>query len=558
MGQNEQRFSLQLSGAFRLTDPLGSRVAVRSKRGQALIAMLATATKGERTRAWLQSRLWGSRGEAQAQASLRRELSTLRQTVNACGTDLLHADNGRVWIDFNVVEIDIYASDIMPADELLEGFDLSGEECFEDWLREERSRLADSQKAASARFAIHSQPSAESFTLRPAIAVLPFVPADQNDQAQSIAHGLSEDLIDRLSRLRWLPVIARSSSFAAGSNGANVQSAGNILGARYVVEGSFRSEGIRHRLTTTLVDAESGQAIWSNRALIALDADRDATGELLMGIAAALGLSIDQIEQQRATRIAEPDLSVRDLIWRGRWHLNRLAGEDIIQAKACFAEALAREPNSSEALIQVAWAQLWDLWLVRGDEARIREVRRMAQQAIIADYEDARGHMLAGIAEIWLKQPLRAEALLRRAIELNPSLVMAHCQLGTALNLKGDHKAAIENLNFAFRLSPNDHDLFFIFGELATAHLLDGSYAVALEFAEQSLTRRAAYWMAHIIKINALIQLDRAKDAQVALRDLQSAKTGFRSEYIDWVPFLDSGKRDFLKQGLNRAGHHDD
>ena len=75
-------FTLNLLEAFRLTSPEGARIDIVSKKGMALLAMLAMAGDGERTRAWLQDRLWGTRERAQAQSSLRRELSNLRKCLN--------------------------------------------------------------------------------------------------------------------------------------------------------------------------------------------------------------------------------------------------------------------------------------------------------------------------------------------------------------------------------------------------------------------------------------------------------------------------------------------
>lgn len=557
LSQTEQAFALWLQGPFRLESRDGERIDVPSKRGQALLAMLATSGAGERTRAWLQDRLWGSRGNDQAQASLRRELSNLRKAINRPDAGLLQADYNRVWLDFKLVRVDLRALDGAVQDsaapgDLLEGLDVAGEDGFEDWLREERARItarrAPTQVEPSPPGS--AAPPLDEFSLRPAIAVLPFVWTPVNPSREAIAEGISDDLIDLLAKLRWLPVIARSSCSAVAGDARSV---GLQLGARYIVEGAVRGEEAAAQLSASLTDTENGQVLWSSR--MALPAGDDKAGfEALLGVVSAtLGLKVDLREQTRAMAKPISDLKVNDLIWRGRWHLNRLTREDSLRARECFDQALALEPASPEALIQVTWVRLWELWVNRGDDAAVRTARQMAQQAIIADYDDARGHMLAGIAEIWLRQPLRAEALLNRAIELNPSLVMAHAQLGCVLHLKGEHRAAITRLGFAMRLSPNDHDLFFTLGELAGAHLFCGEAALALDFSEQALARRSAYWLAHVIKINALVQLGQLRQANAALADLVAAKTGFRAEFIAWMPFLDSAKRETLTDGLNRA-----
>jgi Flp pilus assembly protein TadD len=194
-----------------------------------------------------------------------------------------------------------------------------------------------------------------------------------------------------------------------------------------------------------------------------------------------------------------------------------------------------------------------DIWVNRGSEADIVALRQMAQKAIIADCDDARGHMLAGIAEIWLHQPFRAEALLHRAIELNPSLAAAHAQLGASLRVRDEHAAAVAALRTAIRLSPNDHDLFFIAGELAASLLMLGDFAGALVEADHAIARRRGYWFPHVIKVNALVRLDRVPDARQALAELYAVKADFRPTFIRWSPFADPKNIRFLEEGLNLA-----
>ena len=554
MGDSRVAFRLQILGPFRLEGSNGARVAINSKRSQALIAMLALSGGGDRTRSWLQDRLWGSRAGEQAQASLRRELANLRNMLDADDGALIDSDRLRIAIDLTRIAVDARQMELPEhAGELLEGLDIQGEEGFEDWLREERSRLCDLATAPVAPNPASLLPKTPDFQSQPALAILPFV-NQTGDPAHDIrTEGLAEDLIDRMARLRWLPIIARSSSFAFRGADVDARAAGVQLGARYILEGRMRVDAAALAVSLSLVDVDDGNTLWSNRATLGAS---DETGEfeiLLSGLSSALGARIGEQEQRNALRKLQSDLNVRDLIWKGRWHLGRFTKEDSDQARLCFEEALLQEPNSPEALIQATWAEVWDLWAMRGSEEQIRAVRKRAQKAILADYEDARGHMLAGIAEIWLKQPARAAALLDRAAELNPSLVMAHAQLGCLHTMHSENDRAIKTLNFAYRLSPNDHDLFFTLGELAMAHLMSGNWDAALEHAEHAIIRRSAYWLAHVVRVNALVQLERWDEARDAVEELYSVKIGFEPAFIDWVPFTDRAKVAFLKNGLNRA-----
>jgi TolB-like protein len=444
------KYTLGLLGPFRLLAQDGQRIDVSSKKGQAILAMLAMAGGGERTRSWLQTQLWGSRSADQSQASLRSELSALRRRVNNGAQPLLLADHNRVWLDLSMVKIDARDGAYIDGAEFLEGLDVAGEDGFEDWLRDERARQSQRQtesEPAHLRNLIDtpnlpkhdtSRIDIQEFSALPAIAILPIANMTGNADFDFLAEGISEDLIDRLSRLRWLPVIARSSSFSLSDNDA----AGQVLAARYVVEGKLRRAISTATLSLSLTDTEIGRVVWSNQMAMTAEVTSKAMEELLSEITASLGAHIDVAEQQRAVTKQQSDLNVRDLIWRGRWHLNRLSPVDAAKAKALFKQALVLEPNSPEALIQYSWALLWEGWVKRVTEQETREIRRLAQKAIIADYEDARGHMLAGVAETWLRQPLRAEALLKRAIELNPSLPLAHAQMGDAMYLRGEPEAA--------------------------------------------------------------------------------------------------------------------
>ena len=518
--------------------------------------MLAVSGSGERTRNWLQGQLWGSRAQDQAQASLRSELSALRAALNIGDQPLIRSDKNRVWLDLSLIEIDARQGE--GSGEFLEGLDIHGEDGFEEWLRETRSCFAASLAAdiAAARGTAPLPPN--EFATLPALAILPFANLTGDAARDFLAEGISEDLIDRLSRLRWLPIIARGSSFAFRGSDQDPKAAGEALGARYVLEGRLRQLGAKQMLTTALVNCENGQLLWSTKVTVTDDSASAVLDSLLSGLASMLGARIDQVEQSRALQKPQSDLNVRELIWRGRWHLNRMTKENSALAKACFAEALAKEPNSPEAIIQNAWARAWELWAKRGSKEEILDLRQMAQKAIIADCDDARGHMLAGIAEIWLHQPLRAEALLARAIDLNPSLVMAHVQLGSSLRVRDEHELAIEAFDAAMMLSPNDHDIFFTYGELAASYLMLGRYSEALQYAEFSIARRRAYWFSHVIKVNALVRLERPGEAQNALEQLHIVKPDFMPKFIDWSPFTDLRNSEFLKEGLNlAAGSHD-
>ena len=139
------RYQLRLLGAFRLEDPDGRRLDVSSKKAIALLALLASAQSGERWRAWIQDKLWGSRELHQAQTSLRRELHNLRKVTAGSRVPLVHANSRIVRLNLAHVDVDIRDRQriAFSSEELLEGIDIAGEEAFEDWLRQTRKSLSE-------------------------------------------------------------------------------------------------------------------------------------------------------------------------------------------------------------------------------------------------------------------------------------------------------------------------------------------------------------------------------------------------------------------------------
>lgn len=565
-------YTLNLMGAFRLFGPDGQRVEIASRKGVALVATLATAGDGERTRSWLQDKLWGTRQQSQAQGSLRRELSDLRKKLNFGSAPLLICDRDRVRLDLERVVLDIEDPDRRAngaVQDFLEGIDIPGEDGFEEWLREQRSalraRVAPQPAAAPPARPIGSpevpasgvdlsQP-APGFDGRPALAVLPLANLTGNPANGYLAEGISEDLIDRLSRLRWLPVIARSSSFSFGASELDRGSISRRLGARYLLEGRLRRAPDGFALTASLSDAETGQVLWSPRLALPSASLIESLEPLVNDLVSVLDGRIDHAEQARARSgdRSNDELSLYELIWRGRWHLNRLTRADNEAANELFARALAIDPNCPEALIQATFRLGWSIWAQRGVDDEIAHMRKLAQRAIQADFEDGRGHMLAGIAEMWLKRPAPAIALLRQAIELNPSLSLAHVQLGTCYDLSGDAEAAVAQLKTGIRLSPNDVHLFLALAELGLAYSMLGEWDEAVRHADLALTRRPAYWYAHVIKVNALVRRGDLAGARRALGDLLRVKPNFSFEYMGWIPFVDRKWLDRLQDGLSIA-----
>ncbi len=536
-GQSAAR--LIVHGPFRIERADGTRIDLRSRKGQALLAMLATSPSGDRTRAWLQDHLWGSRGREQAQGSLRNEILQINRLLQRHDLPPLIVTRDRVGLDRSRIRLE-------PASgTFLEGVDIAGEDQFEDWLREMRTGTAPVSPVT-----VPAPPASVEPPATTAIVVLPFANATGDPGSDYLAVGVADELQHRLSRLRWLMVITPGLRPAAAETDLE---AGQRLGARYVLTGRLARHDPGFRLSPRLLDTATSQMVWAETFTVPAPQASDALNGIVDRMVALLDDRIDAAEQARAARLPASTLAVHDLIWRGRWHQNRLTLADIETAADYFDRARAEAPDSSLALVEFGQNLAYRLWIAREPAPTYQAIRRLAEQAIRLDPEDARAHMLVGIAEMWLRRVDLAETILMRAISLNPNLPMAHEQLATLFNLSGRPGAAIAPMHRSLALSPADFRLFYKHAELALSHLLLDAPDRALDHATQSITLRRGYWYAHVMRINALVRLGRGIEAAAALADLKDARPGFSPSHIDWIPFVDPALNRMLAEGLTRA-----
>jgi adenylate cyclase len=393
---------------------------------------------------------------------------------------------------------------------------------------------------------------------RPALAVLPFSDQGSSNDSQYIAEGLSEDLSIGLAKMRWFPVISKNSSFVFRGKPVDEKTIGLVLGARYLLEGSVRLRGDQLRVTAQLVNAEEGVNIWTNTYHYLLDDIFDLQDEIAQNIISALSTQIDQAEQSRSYAKPYENLDTWDLVKRGSWHQSKLTKQDATAAYDLFSQALERDPNSVEALVQMAWWNFWHVWTQNADAKKLVEMERLARWAMHMDRMDARPHMLIGISMLMRRKADQSRISLKEAIRLNPSLALAHASIGTAYILAGNGEKAISPLKTAMRLNPVDLNCFHTLGELAIAHMMIGKTEECLAYSEQSLGLRPGYWYSRLSRITAMVESGQVENARQEVIELENHNPNFNLRRIRWLPFVDAKWNNRLVEGLSRAGFTND
>lgn len=517
--------------------------------------MLATSKSGERSRRWLQERIWGSRERANSQASLRRELSNLRSLVNADGKPLLIIAHDTVALDLGRVVIDVRDRQriLECRGEFLEGMDIAWEEGFEDWLREERQAMATTREDnVEASWVTDTAPSSapgSSTGSRPSLSIV------VHDEPMPLEHAATIDriadlLVERMARLRWLSLVGAPATKLKIDGPTALMRAGKLLGVDYLLHCQFNPD---ETFTIALSQASSSRLLWSDRhGLFDASGKGDPSKIANVSIAAvAARIEADLIERVRGRPVEQ--LATHELLWRARWHMDRLNRDDAHMANQLLRIAAEREPESVDVLLEQARCEVADMWAMGVQSDKADELRRKLSLVRDMDAYSARTWALLGIVDLWSGRHDSAAVLLHEAIQLEPSMAAAYAHLGSCYTYSGHPGDGIRLLNNAMRLNPHDPYFFHRQGQLALAHLMEGNPAKAVQEANAALARRPGYWLGHIYKVAGLGEIGEHAAAREALEAFRAAKPRLNMAAIENLPFRDPKWNRMLREAVGET-----
>ena len=236
----------------------------------------------------------------------------------------------------------------------------------------------------------------------PSIAALPFQNWSGDPEQDYFADGMVEDIITALSRIRWLFVIARNSSFSYKGRAMDVKQVGRELGVRYVLEGSVRKAGNRVRITGQLIDATTGGHLWADRFEGTLDDIFELQDQVTASVVGAIAPQLERAEIGRAKRKPTESLDAYDYYLRGMANVHQGTRDAINEALPQFLKAIQLDPDFASAYAMAAWCYFWrkiNGWMA-DREQDTAEGARLARRAMELGKEDAialarSGHALA-------------------------------------------------------------------------------------------------------------------------------------------------------------------
>jgi TolB-like protein len=361
------------------------------------------------------------------------------------------------------------------------------------------------------------------------VAVLPFSNLSGDTEQDYFTDGVVDDIITGLSRINWLFVIARNSTFTYKGRAVDVKQVGRELGVRYVLEGSVRKALDRVRITGQLIDVSTGAHVWAERYDRRSDDIFALQDEIALSVVGAIAPSLRRAEVNRVKRKRPDSLDAYDLVLRAQPDVDSGMPEQVTRALVLLERSIALEP--AYALAHGNAAMCHHCLFLR---AGLQEVNRAAsirhaRSAIIHGQDDALALTWAGFS-IGMDGHDRAAAFtaLEAALAISPSSALTYILGSVILGWGGEAERAIEWSERGVRLSPFDSWAWAAFDAQAMGHFHRGRYEEAAHAAYRSVQANPAHSITYVQLAAALAKFGRLDEARAAAARVLELHPTFR------------------------------
>src|SRR5262245_43526302 len=291
----------------------------------------------------------------------------------------------------------------------------------------------------------------------PSIAVLPFGNMSGDPEQEYFADGMVEDILTALSRVRWLFVIARQSSFTYKGRAVDVKQVGRELGVLYVLEGSVRKAGNRVRISAQLLDATTAAHLWADQFNGTLEDIFQLQDNVASSVAGVIEPTLQAAEHRRSVQRPTDDLTAYDLFLQARVALYSVSREGTRRALELAERALERDPNYGSALAMATrcHTNIYACGWTNDLETTRREGIELARRALRAAGGDPFIIANAAISLALFGEDIATTiTLVDRSLQLNPNFALGW-HLSCQLRLwAGQYDLAIEHIETSIRLNP--------------------------------------------------------------------------------------------------------
>ncbi|MBU6165580.1 MAG: TIR domain-containing protein [Alphaproteobacteria bacterium] len=349
----------------------------------------------------------------------------------------------------------------------------------------------------------------------PSLAVLPFTNRSGLAEDEVFAEGMVEDVISALSQGVNVRVLG-STATANLSRAAimDIAALGRQLGVRYLLEGNIRRVGASLRVTTQLMEAETGAVMWTGKFDRALSELAELQEELVTDIAASLDTQVYSQEMERALK-KPSDITAWEAVALSYAAWRRSDPAAIMRAikEAKRAVAIAPDYGSGHAILAIALAGAYFFSTSPDDPAEVRRIRAIAEHALALAADDIRVLGDAGYALCFLGYPEEGERHIARALRKAPGNGWLHHQRGVALVMLNRPEAALSHLKTAERLMPGSPIMWAILTWQTGPNRELGRWAEAEALADESMDLNPTHVFNYVLKAVLCLQSGRQAEA---------------------------------------------
>jgi adenylate cyclase len=437
---------------------------------------------------------------------------------------------------------------------------------FEDMGPQSLKNIAEPMRAwrlrmnASGSMAAPIEPPIESTQAlalpdKPSIAVLPFDNLSGDREQEYFADGIVAEIITGLSRIKWLFVISRNSTFIYKGRPIDVKAVGRELGVRYVLEGSVRRSGNHVRVSGQLVETETATHVWADRYDGTLGDIFALQDEMTISVIGAVEPTLRKVEVERARRKRPDNLDAYDLFLRALPFAATAMPAGADKALHLLEDAIRLEPDYAVAHGFIAWCHE-QRYLRGGLHAATREAAcKHARAAITAGSDDAMALAMGGfVIAVMERDYTTALDALDRALALSPSSALAFGFSSIVRAWMGDSATAITHAKIGIRLSPYDPLIYLPYVGLAYAHFFAGDWAEAASAASKASQANPRFSVPCYLLTAALIRLGRVGDAKASSRRVLELQPGFTVGTLVSSDITTPERMASLADALHQAG----
>jgi len=327
-----------------------------------------------------------------------------------------------------------------------------------------------------------------------------------------------------LSRIRWLFVIARNSSFTYKGRTLDVKQVGRELGVRYVLEGSVRKQGGRVRITAQLIDATTGVHLWADRFDGSLEEVFKLQDEVASGVTGVIEPALQAAEAARLASRPTAQLTAYDLYLRALSLGLSYEKDQVAQALDLLKQAIERDPHYGPALALAASCH--QRFAVMSWPADLEVVRRtgvdFARQALRFAPDEPDVLALAGFALGYFGEDIDAAiGLIDRCLTLNPSSARSWHWSGLLRVFAGQPDLARENFAIYLRLNPRDRPATYL-NSIGEAYFFSHRFDEAAANLRASLERAPGFPITYRVLASCYVHMGRLDDARQVIARLRA------------------------------------